>query len=184
MKYNPEIHHRKSIRLKDYDYSKEGLYFITICCQNREHLFGEIVDGQMILNGAGLMVEKEIIKTIEIRKNVKIEEYVIMPNHIHFIMEILKAGFSSGKPLQEIKSNENVGVLPMANPNKLNPNTVGSIVNQIKSKVTKEVRKNTNIYDVWQKNYYENIIRNEKMYLKVIEYIKNNPARWDEDKYR
>jgi len=130
------------------------------------------------------MVEKEIIKTNEIRKNVKIEDYVIMPNHIHFIMEILKTGFSNGKPLQEIKSNEDVGGLPMANPNKLNPNTVGSIVNQIKSKVTKEVRKNTNIYDVWQKNYYEHIIRNEEEYNKISEYIKNNPTKWDEDKYR
>lgn len=184
MKYNPDIHHRKSLRLKGYDYSSEGLYFITICTQNKEYLFGEIVDGEMVLNDVGLIVEKEIIKTNEIRKNVRIEEYVIMPNHIHFIMEIMKIGFSNGKPLQEIKLNENVGRLPMANPNKLKPNTVGSIVNQIKSKVTKEVRNNTNIYNVWQRNYYENIIRNERICLKVLEYIENNPTRWDEDRYR
>ena len=184
MKYNPEIHHRKSIRLKDYDYSSEGLYFITICTQNREHLFGKIVNDKMILNSVGLIVEKEINKTNEIRKNTKIEKYVIMPNHIHLIMEILETGFSNGKPLQETEMNKNVGCLPVANPNKLRPNTVGSIVNQIKSKITKEVRKNTNIYAVWQRNYYENIIRNEKIYLKVLEYIENNPVRWDEDKYR
>ena len=141
MKYNPDIHHRKSIRLKGYDYSSEGLYFITICTQNREYLLGEIIDGRMFLNDIGEIVEKEIIKTNEIRKNVKIEEYVIMPNHIHFVIEILELGFSSGKPLQEIKSDENVGCLPLANPNKLMPNTIGSIVNQIKSKITKEVRK-------------------------------------------
>ncbi len=67
---------------------------------------------------------------------------------------------------------------------KLKPNTVGSIVNQIKSKVTKEVRKNINIYNVWQRNYYKNIIRNERICLKVLEYIENNPRRWDEDRYR
>ena len=71
----------------------------------------------------------------------------------------------------------------MANPNKLKANTIGSIVNQIKSKVTKEVRKEKEIFDVWQRNYYENIIRNEEIYIKVSEYIENNPLKWEEDKY-
>ncbi len=177
MKYNPEIHHRKSIRLKGYDYSKEGLYFITICTQNRENLFGEIINGVMILNNAGLIVKKELLKTNEIRKNVKIDKWVIMPNHIHFIIEILE-GFPSGKPVQKI-----VGVLPLANPNKLKPNTIGSIVNQIKSKVTKEIRKETEIFSIWQRNYYENIIRNDEIHQKIIEYIGNNPLKWEDDKY-
>lgn len=82
MKYNPEIHHRKSIRLKGYNYSSEGLYFITICTQNKEYMFGEIVGGKMILNNIGKIVEKEIIKTNEIRKNVKIEEYVMFGKEI------------------------------------------------------------------------------------------------------
>lgn len=99
MGYNPEIHKRKPIRLKDYDYSKEGMYFITICTHNREHLFGEIIDGKMILNNVGEIVKRELLKTNEIRKNVKIDNWVIMPNHIHFLIEILE-GFPSGKPLQ------------------------------------------------------------------------------------
>ena len=187
MKYNSDIHHRKSIRLKNYDYSKEGLYFITICTQNKENLFGEIIDGKMILNNAGEIVKKELLKTNEIRKNIKIDKWVIMPNHIHFIIEILE-GFSSGKPVQN-----NVGVLPLANPkkmiiplansNKLRANTVGSIVNQIKSKITKEIRKVTEIFSVWQRNYYENIIRNDEIHKKIIEYIENNPLKWKEDKY-
>ena len=78
---------------------------------------------------------------------------------------------------------KNVGVLPLANPNKLKANTIGSIVNQIKSKVTKEVRKETEIFNVWQRNYYENIIRNDEIYIKVSEYIENNPLKWEEDKY-
>ena len=181
MSYNPEIHKRKSIRLKDYDYSKEGMYFITICTHNREHLFGEIIYGKMILNNAGEIVKSELLKTNEIRKNVKIDNWVIMPNHIHFLIEIL-GGFPSGKPLQN-NNLKNVGVLPLANPNKLKANTIGSIVNQIKSKVTKEVRKETEIFNVWQRNYYENIIRNDEIYIKVSEYIENNPLKWEEDKY-
>ena len=185
MSYNPEIHKRKSIRLKDYNYSKEGMYFITICTHNREHLFGEIIDGKMILNNVGEIVKRELLKTNEIRKNVKIDNWVIMPNHIHFLIEILE-GFPSGKPLQN-NYLKNVGVLPLANPeknqNKLKANTIGSIVNQIKSKVTKEVRKETEIYSVWQRNYYENIIKNEEIYIKVSEYIENNPLKWEEDKY-
>ncbi len=185
MSYNPEIHKRKSIRLKDYDYSKEGMYFITICTYNKEGLFGKIIDGKMILNNVGEIVKRELLKTNEIRKNVKINNWVIMPNHIHFLIEIL-GGFPSGKPLQN-NSLKNVGVLPLANPeknqNKLKANTIGSIVNQIKSKVTKEVRKETEIYSVWQRNYYENIIKNEEIYIKVSEYIENNPLKWEEDKY-
>ncbi len=185
MGYNSEIHKRKSIRLKDYNYSKEGMYFITICTHNREHLFGEIIDGKMILNNVGEIVKRELLKTNEIRRNVKIDNWVIMPNHIHFLIEILE-GFPSGKPLQN-NYLKNVGVLPLANPeknqNKLKANTIGSIVNQIKSKVTKEVRKETEIYSVWQRNYYENIIKNEEIYIKVSEYIENNPLKWEEDKY-
>ena len=86
--------------------------------------------------------------------------------------------FPSGKPVQKI-----VGVLPLANPNKLKPNTIGSIVNQIKSKVTKEIRKETEIFSIWQRNYYENIIRNDEIHQKIIEYIENNPLKWENDKY-
>jgi REP element-mobilizing transposase RayT len=185
MTFNPDIHHRKSIRLKGYDYSKEGLYFITICTQTREHLFGEIIGGKMILNNLGEIIKKELLKTNEIRENIKIDKWVIMPNHIHFIIEILE-GFPSGKPVQNDIPNsnsQNVGCLPLANPNKLKANTVGSIVNQIKSKVTKEIRKETELFGIWQRNYYEHIIRNEEAYIKISEYIKNNPTLWQNDKY-
>ena len=106
-KYNPQIHHRRSIRLKGYDYSKEGLYFITICAQDRACLFGEIVgaplvdaqntDAQntdapaMILNDAGKMVESEWLKLPERFKNIELHEYVVMPNHFHAILEIVGA---------------------------------------------------------------------------------------------
>jgi len=101
MTYNPQKHHRHSIRLKGYDYSQAGLYFITICVQNRECLFGEIVgastrddqntDGEMILNDAGKMVRSEWIKLPERFTNIALHEYIVMPNHFHAILEIVGA---------------------------------------------------------------------------------------------
>ena len=86
--YNPKIHNRRSIRLKGYDYSKAGLYFITICVQDREHLFGEVIDGEMVLNDAGKMARTEWLKLPERFKNIKLHEFVVMPNHFHGIIVI------------------------------------------------------------------------------------------------
>ena len=88
MKYNPEIHHRHSIRLKGYDYSSNGAYFITICVKNRECIFGEIINGEMYLNDYGKIVSEEWLKTEKVRKNIIIDEFVIMPNHFHGIIII------------------------------------------------------------------------------------------------
>ena len=86
MKYNPEIHHRRSTRLKGYDYSQNGLYFITLCCQDREHLFGEIIDDKRVLNDAGRMVEKWFHELENKFMNIQCDEMIVMPNHIHFIV--------------------------------------------------------------------------------------------------
>lgn len=169
MKYNSDIHNRKSIRLKGYDYSKEGLYFITICTQNRECLFGEIINGKMILNNAGKMVEEIYNELSDVYKNIKFLEFVIMPNHFHSIIEILDNNRATTR------------VAP----------TIGDIIGAFKSLTTNKYIKMVKIglvppFDkrIWQRNYFENIIRNEKAYLKILEYIKNNPLKWDEDKYR
>jgi REP element-mobilizing transposase RayT len=179
MSYNPDIHHRKSIRLKEYDYSQEGLYFITICTQNREHLFGEIVDNNDVGAGfsrpninqihktkIGKIIENEIINLPNKYKNIKCDEYVIMPNHIHFIIEIM----------ENIKGREDPAP------------TIGNIVGYFKFITTKLYNeileiKNEKYLKLWQRNYYENIIRNEKQYIMVSEYIKNNPLKWTDDKY-
>lgn len=87
-KYNPDKHHRRSIRLCGYDYAQEGLYFVTICCQDRMCLFGEIVNGEMVLNDAGRMVEKCWLAMPERYQNVILHEYVVMPNHFHAILQI------------------------------------------------------------------------------------------------
>jgi len=89
--YNPHIHHRRSIRLKGYDYSQAGLYFITICCQNRACLFGDVVNKEMKLNDAGTMVENEWLKLPNRFQNIQLHEFVVMPNHFHAILEIVGA---------------------------------------------------------------------------------------------
>ena len=91
MPYNKNIHHRRSIRLKGYDYSQAGLYFITICVQDRKCLFGNIVNGEMILNDAGKMADNEWVKIPERFTNVQLHEQIVMPNHFHAIMEIVGA---------------------------------------------------------------------------------------------
>jgi putative transposase len=88
MKFNPDIHHRRSVRLRGYDYSQEGLYFVTICTQNRECLFGEIISGQMRLNPMGEIAQAEWIKTEQMRPNIQLHDSIVMPNHIHGIIQI------------------------------------------------------------------------------------------------
>ncbi|MFM9945613.1 MAG: transposase [Bacteroidia bacterium] len=195
MKYNPQIHHRRSIRLKGYDYSREGLYFITICCHNRECLFGEIYENfdlinskqQMVLNDAGKIANECWLQIPEHFPNVILHEHIIMPNHIHGIIELngsLDAGI------------QNVGVqnfepLPPPPPlpqqqnafQKIIPRSIGSIIRGYKIGVTKWFRKNTDLQTVWQRNYYENIIRNEQSYQTIAEYIITNPEKWKEDKF-
>ncbi|MDR0865363.1 MAG: hypothetical protein LBO74_10605 [Candidatus Symbiothrix sp.] len=176
--YNPDIHHRRSIRLHKYDYSREGLYFITICTLNRECLFGKIVDGKMILNEYGEIVEMVWWNLLNHYSNVELLEFVVMPNHIHGIIaitgvvtvgadvvraDVVRAGFKpapTGHGLSEI-----VRAFKTFSARKIN-----------------EMRELAGI-SVWQRNYYENIIRNDKSYQTIAEYIINNPANWEIDKF-
>ncbi len=89
MKYNPDIHHRRSIRLEGYDYSQTGLYFITLCTQNSLHLFGKITNKKMVLNDAGMMVEKWWNELKNKSPNIELDEFIIMPNHFHGILQIM-----------------------------------------------------------------------------------------------
>jgi len=213
--YNPYIHHRRSVRLKDYDYSKEGLYFITICTKDRECLFGNIIEDSIILNDVGEIILKEWLNTEKIRKNIVLHDFVIMPNHIHCIIEILynnvyedilsetSVGAYCIRPHDiRCKNNDfnnnqyeidnvvikgelfNEGVcntpLPLDKPNmkfQSPKQTIGSIIRGFKSAVTKQLG-----YSLWQRNYFEHIIRNEKSYNRISNYIKTNPSNWGKDK--
>ncbi|MEO6903836.1 MAG: transposase [Bacteroidia bacterium] len=195
MNYNSQIHHRRSIRLKGYDYSRAGLYFITICCNDRKCLFGEIRNRQMILNKYGTIAYNEWIKTSEIRNNIELDEFIIMPNHIHGIIILNNNGrgelHSPNNPttnnINEIHSpNNNLTNIiqgecnsPLRSPS----NTIGAIVRGYKSSVTKQLNLLNIGCVVWQRNYYEIIIRDEQSYKNISNYIINNPAKWAADKF-
>lgn len=191
MSYNPEIHHRKSIRLKGYDYSKAGLYFITICTQNREHLFGKIENGKIILSIAGEIAYNEWDLLENRFKNIKLYEFVVMPNHIHGIIEIIGEEGVINNARTEGKNRDIENYFSKISPKS---NSLSIVIRSYKSCVSKNTRRgviynapNDNAHNKinfqWQRNYYEHIIRNEKSYLKISEYIKNNPVKWEEDKY-
>ncbi|NOY58779.1 MAG: transposase [Calditrichaeota bacterium] len=198
-RYDPRIHHRRSIRLKGYDYSQPGLYFITICTQNLEHFFGEIRNGIMGLNDAGIMVHNEWISIPERFPNVKLHEFVVMPNHFHSIMEITVGATLVVAPRvaapNDAQINENARGQPgqpqgVAPTGKNKPKTVGDIVGAFQSIVTvKYIDGVKNNHwrrfngKLWQRNYWEHIIRNENEYIRISEYIKNNPLNWKDDKF-
>ena len=193
-KYNPAIHHRKSIRLQGYDYSQNGLYFITICTYNRECLFGEIIDKKMILNDAGKIADECWLKIPEHFPNAVLHEHVVMPNLVHGIIELANVAVA---PVPDVGV-QNFEPLPPPNfeplpPTPLSPSqnqfqhiiprSIGSIVRGYKIGVTKFFRNNTDIYHVWQRNYHEHIIRSEQSYWRISEYIINNPDVWENDKF-
>lgn len=172
---------RHSIRLKGFDYSSNGMYFVTICTKDREYLFGDIVNGKMVLNGMGQVINQVIQKTTKIRKNVQIDIYQIMPNHVHIIVIISNRRGVLHTP-QDMNPSHYKGEFnsPLQSPSQ----TLGSIIRGIKSMTTKQIRIITGNFEfpVWQRNYFEHIIRNEIELLKIRDYIKLNPAMWERDR--
>ena len=164
---------RHSIRLKEYDYSQAGAYFITTCVNRRECLFGEIVNGEMELNGSGQIVVEEWTKTENVRKNVILDAFVVMPNHFHGIMFFLDNAMAIHQQ----------GTTRPGISTGLESGSIGSIMAQFKSIVTKRINRCRNNIDcgVWQRNYYERVIRNEDELSRAREYIVNNPLKWELD---
>lgn len=188
--YNPDKHHRRSIRLEGYDYSQEGLYFITLCCKDRLHLFGHITDGIMHLNPIGEIADSEWLNSPNVRDNIVLHEHIIMPNHLHGIIEITKS--KAGKE-------DNIG---FTSPKQ----TIGSIVRGYKIATIKRIKNYmeemggedkggkggkgelqfapTAPIKIWQRNYYEHIIRDKRAYHNISNYIINNPSKWDKDTFK
>ncbi len=180
MKYNPDVHHRQSIRLKGYDYSQAGAYFVTICTQKRQHLFGEIVNGEMQLNDAGGLAH-QCWDAIPVHfPNVDLDQFVVMPNHVHGIIWIIdNVGAKHLSPLQCGTSHRAKHLSPLQCGTS---QTIGSIVRGFKIGVNKWMRKNTDIHEVWQRNYWEHILRNDDELNRIRQYIRNNPKNWETDK--
>lgn len=177
MKYDPDRHHRRSIRLKGYDYSEGGAYFVTICTQGRECLFGDIVDDEMRLNDTGTMVRDLWHEIPEHFRHADIDEFVVMPNHFHGIIVIVGAQFIAPFDCDAINNNKKQGVMNHA------PTTVGEIVRAFKARCTNAINhiRNTPGTPLWQRNYYEHIIRGEGEMNRIRKYIVDNPAKWAED---
>jgi len=168
---------RKSIRLKEYDYSFTGWYYVTICTKNFRNWFGEIKKGKIILNDLGKIVEEEWLKTMEIRTNVDLDYYVIMPNHFHGNIIIMDVETSRRDVLKENET----GQRPVST--QLKPNSLGSIIGQFKSICTKRIHKLGFSEFQWQPRFYDHIIRNEEDLSRIREYIQNNPLKWELDEY-
>lgn len=167
-------YHRKSIRLNDFDYSNDGYYFVTICVQNKSKLFWEINNNHRAdtpvrpyINCIGLMINYWFGEISNHFENIILDEYIIMPDHIHFILII-----------------KNVGV-----DRRVDPKPLGNIIQWFKTMTTnnylKEIKQNNwPRFDkrLWQRNYYERIIRSEKEYLMIKKYIEDNPIKFDKPK--
>lgn len=162
---------RKSNRLKGYDYRQPGAYFITICTKNMYILFGRIVAGEMILNSYGIIAFDEMYKLSQTYPQLLIysDEVIIMPNHIHAILWIREVGAT-----ETVAQKATDGIIP---------GSLGAIVGQYKSRVTKSINRlrRTPGKEIWQRNYFDRIIRNDKELLAIKKYIIDNPLQWSED---
>ena len=200
MPYNPLLHNRHSIRLQGYDYSSEGVYFLTICAYQHQQLFGKIESGIMFTNQFGQIVRDEWEKSGIIRAEIKLGEYVIMPNHMHaivFIVDDTRRGVRPNAPTTNAPTtNTNIMNVNMANANTTygKPNTenkppglqsksIGSLMSGFKSTVTKQINliRNSPGEPIWQRNYWDHIIRNDESFDKIEDYIINNPMNWQHD---
>ena|SRR3989338_430943 len=170
--------HRRSIRLQGYDYSQAGAYFITICAQGKECLFGAIENGVMVLNESGRVVRDEWLKTAEARVEIRTGEFVVMPNHFHGIVIIseLIAGADVGAIHESLASNQS----PRQQRRQMALSKVVGRFKMLTAKRINEIRKLPGV-SVWQRNYYEHVIRNEADYGQIAEYMVDNPCRWEED---
>ncbi len=164
-------HNRKSLRLKGYDYSSAGAYFVTICTQNKENKFGAIVNGDMQLNEFGYIVQESWIWLPKQYEYLELDEWAIMPNHFHGILKINEFGRGGSLTaptcdISHIKS-------------------LGSLVGGFKTVAAKRVNELRHMPSsvVWQRNYYEHVIRNEDDLHRIREYVVNNSLKWENDEY-
>ena len=180
MSYDPEKHHRRSIRLKTYDYSEPGGYFVTLCTQGWKCLFGTVVEEQMRVNEYGDIVHTCWGAIPRRYHHVMLDTFVVMPNHMHGILIITDpsiaadtVGAGSSRPYD-------------ANDKPSHPHTLGQMIAYFKYQSTKQInaRRGTPGTKVWQRNYWERVMRNNKELDRIRQYIEENPVRWHWDRYR
>ena len=165
---------RKNLRLKGFDYSLDGFYFVTICTRDRTCLFGNVVGGSMRLNNFGEIIKSQWSQLERKYPDVKLNHFIIMPNHVHGIIVMTNAGAGSPRPDGR---GLGAGTAP------LQRLTLGHVIAYFKYQSTKQINVVRGIpgMSVWQRNYYERIIRDENDLGRVRQYITNNPILWDSD---
>jgi putative transposase len=183
VRYEPARHHRRSIRLRGYDYSQAGAYFVTICTQNRLCLFGKVLDGEMQPNDAGRMIEKWWLEMNCRFPTVETDEYIVMPNHFHGIVVIVRADLRACPDVMGVDDEccDNGGAHTGA--------SLPSLIQWFKTMTTNEYIRRVKISGwppfvgkLWQRNYYEHIIRDEESLNRIRTYIGNNPLQWELDR--
>lgn len=194
-----------SKRLKNWDYSSEAVYFITIVTKNRECIFGSISEDKMVLNENGQIIENELLKSIKIRKNWFFHNWIVMPNHVHLLIEIQEPRLETQTIVETHSSASTPGISTNNNqtvdethccaplPDNLNqnqnenqsafklsrkPNSISSFVASFKSVTTRQINGSSSI---WQSNYHDHIVRNYKRFETIYNYIKANPSSWEMD---
>ncbi len=156
---------RKPTRLKDYDYNSNGAYFITICTHNRKNIFSDVVGAihespEIKLNSNGGLVDN-YINQLNVRFALNVDKYVIMPNHIHLIVVV------NERSIRESTLHKR--------------SIVSNAIGYLKMNVSRDMHKNGYLGNIWQRSFHDHIIRDEKDYLKIWNYIDTNPAKWEED---
>jgi REP element-mobilizing transposase RayT len=189
MTYDPDKHHRRSIRLRGYDYSQSGAYFITICTQDRGCLFGEVVDGEMRLNQFGELVEMTWHNLPHHVDGIVLDAFVVMPNHVHGIIMIVEPSVGTGSAgtgfvgAGFVRAGSEPAPTTDEPPHKKR-HGLPEIVRQFKTFSARHINslRHASGGPVWQRNYYEHVIRNEKSVNSIREYIINNPLQWELDR--
>ncbi|WP_071516963.1 transposase [Geitlerinema sp. PCC 9228] len=183
MKYDPNIHKRRSIRLKGYDYSQPGAYFVTICINQGLLLLGKIKNGQLYLSEAGQMVHKVWNEIPIMYPGVETDAFVIMPNHIHGIIVLTENSNPPRSNFHTDNQSNHTEIAPMEKSMAL-----GDVVHRFKSLTTTKYRYGVQdknwppfVKRLWQRNYYEVIVRNRHSLNKIREYINNNPLAWEQE---
>jgi len=173
-----DIYRIPSARLRNWDYSADGIYFITICTASHEYYFGMIENKKMILSEIGSLVLMEWKKSFDMRVELLCDSFVIMPNHIHAILRIENGVFSNkqGSATNPTVTTSKSGVAYRS------PKSISSFVAGFKSVITTKVRKNHQLFD-WQTRFHDHIIHNEVEYQRIANYIETNPANWEQDKF-
>lgn len=172
----PATHRRRSLRLPRFDYTRQGAYFVTLCTRNRACLFGEIVNGEMRLNDVGSVAHRMWEEIPTHFPQVETDVWVVMPNHVHGVIVVADSNVGVSRTVGATHAS------PLR-PAGLPKRSLGAVVGSYKSAVSKHVNamRGTPSVSVWQRNYYDHVIRNESALDRIRQYIADNPGRWAED---